>query len=78
MKESPATLETADGLDLNLRRWETEGVPHQWTIVLVHGLGEHSGRYQHLAEWFTPRGAIVYACSRADMDEAALKRALAL
>jgi hypothetical protein len=24
------------------------------------------------------RGAIVYACSKADMDEAALKRALAL
>ncbi|HEX9094817.1 MAG TPA: alpha/beta hydrolase [Candidatus Dormibacteraeota bacterium] len=61
MKESPATLKTADGLDLFLRRWETEGVPRQWTFVLVHGLGEHSGRYQHLAEWFTPRGAIVYA-----------------
>ena len=61
MKESPATLKTADGLDLFLRRWETEGIPHQWTFVLVHGLGEHSGRYQHLAEWFTPRGATVYA-----------------
>jgi len=24
------------------------------------------------------RGAVVYACSRADMDEAALRRALAL
>ena len=61
MKESTATLKTADGLDLYLRRWETEGAPHHWTFVLVHGLGEHSGRYQHLAEWFTPRGAIVYA-----------------
>ncbi len=61
MKESTATLKTADGLDLFLRRWETEGVPHQWTFVLVHGLGEHSGRYQHLAEWFTPHGASVYA-----------------
>ncbi len=61
MKESTATLKTADGLDLYLRRWETEGVPHQWTFVVVHGLGEHGGRYQHLAEWFTPRGATVYA-----------------
>jgi alpha-beta hydrolase superfamily lysophospholipase len=61
VKESTATLKTADGLDLFLRRWETEGVPHQWTFVLVHGLGEHSGRYQHFAEWFAPRGAIVYA-----------------
>jgi alpha-beta hydrolase superfamily lysophospholipase len=61
VKESTATLKTADGLDLYLRRWETEGVPHRWTFVIVHGLGEHGGRYQHLAEWFTPRGATVYA-----------------
>jgi alpha-beta hydrolase superfamily lysophospholipase len=61
VKESPSTLKTADGLDLYLRRWETDGVPRQWTFVLVHGLGEHSGRYQHLAEWFMPRGAAVYA-----------------
>jgi alpha-beta hydrolase superfamily lysophospholipase len=61
VKEATATLKTADGLDLYLRRWETEGVPRQWTFVLVHGLGEHSGRYRHLAEWFTPRGALVYA-----------------
>ena len=61
MRESTVTLETADGLELSLRRWETEGVSHQWTFVLVHGLGEHSGRYQHLAEWFSARGAIVYA-----------------
>jgi len=61
VKESTATLETADGLDLYLRRWETEGVPHKWTFLVVHGLGEHSGRYQHLAAWFTPRGATVYA-----------------
>lgn len=61
MNESTAALETADGLDLFLRRWEPEGVPHQWTFVVVHGLGEHSGRYQPLAEWFTARGARVYA-----------------
>src|SRR5439155_27012452 len=31
------------------------------TFVVVHGLGRHSGRYQHLAAWFTPLGATVYA-----------------
>lgn len=61
MNESTATLKTADGLDLFLRRWQAEGVQHRWTFVVVHGHGEHSGRYQHLAEWFTPLGATVYA-----------------
>jgi len=58
---STFTLKSRDGLDLAVRRWETDGAPHQWTFVVVHGHGEHAGRYQHLAEWFTPRGAIVYA-----------------
>ena len=61
MKESSATLKTADGLDLHVRRWQAEDVPHRWTFVVVHGLGEHGGRYQHLAEWFMPLGATVYA-----------------
>jgi alpha-beta hydrolase superfamily lysophospholipase len=61
VKGSTATLKTADGLDLFVRRWQTEDVPHRWTFVVVHGLGEHGGRYQHLAEWFAPLGATVYA-----------------
>jgi acylglycerol lipase len=61
VNESTATLKTADGLDLFLRRWPADAAPRQWTFVIVHGLGEHGGRYQHLAEWFSPLGATVYA-----------------
>ena len=61
MTESTVSLQTADGLTLEVRRWREDTVPHQWTFVVVHGLGEHSGRYQHLAAWFTPLGATVYA-----------------
>ncbi len=61
MNETSATLKTADGLDLYVRRWQAEDVPHRWTFVVAHGLGEHGGRYRHLAEWFTPLGATVYA-----------------
>jgi alpha-beta hydrolase superfamily lysophospholipase len=61
VKESTATLKTADGLDLYVRRWQAEDVPHLWTFVVVHGHGEHGGRYEHLAAWFTPLGATVYA-----------------
>jgi alpha-beta hydrolase superfamily lysophospholipase len=54
-------LKTGDGLDLAVRRWQAADVPHQWTFVVAHGLGEHSGRYSHLAAWFAPLGVTVYA-----------------
>jgi len=60
VNESTDTLKAADGLDLFFRHWQADAVAHQWTFVIVHGLGEHGGRYQHLAEWFTPLGATVY------------------
>jgi alpha-beta hydrolase superfamily lysophospholipase len=60
VSESTATLKTADGLELSIRCWPAESA-HRWTFVIVHGLGEHSGRYQHLAAWFVPKGAAVYA-----------------
>lgn len=29
-------------------------------LILVHGFGEHSGRYEHVAKYFTARGFAVY------------------
>ncbi|WP_283148698.1 alpha/beta hydrolase [Silvimonas soli] len=28
----------------------------QRAVLIVHGLGEHMGRYQHMADWFNQRG----------------------
>jgi alpha-beta hydrolase superfamily lysophospholipase len=42
-----ATLATADGLRLQLREWPVPG-PYG-TVLIVHGLGEHIGRYLHVA-----------------------------
>lgn len=61
MTDATTALKTADGLDLFVRRWRDEAQPHLWTFVLLHGLGEHSGRYLRFAEWFTARGATIYA-----------------
>jgi alpha-beta hydrolase superfamily lysophospholipase len=55
--DSPQHLTMADGQSLFVRDW-----PHaraQDAVLIVHGLGEHSGRYQRLAQWFHTRGFAV-------------------
>lgn len=41
------TLTTADGLQLHLRDWPCSNA--RGTVLIVHGLGEHIGRYAHVA-----------------------------
>ncbi|TXS93658.1 alpha/beta hydrolase [Parahaliea maris] len=42
------------------RHWHAVGEPRA-VILMVHGLGEHSGRYQGFADFFCPRGYAVVA-----------------
>lgn len=48
-------LLTPDGLRLHLQRWPATGPAHG-TVQIVHGLGEHVGRYAALAAWLNERG----------------------
>lgn len=53
-------VRTEDRLDLVWQCWSPEkpvGV-----IVVIHGLAEHSGRYQETAEFLSENGWAVYAC----------------
>jgi len=55
---SQRTLNAADGTALFVTDWLPEQ-PAGRGIVLMHGLGEHSGRYQHVAQFFNELGFAV-------------------
>ncbi len=59
--EESIQLQTGDRLDLYVRYWRNQTAPIQRTLVVAHGIGEHSGRYGGFAQWFCARGAEVYA-----------------
>lgn len=50
---------TADGLALLTRHW---GADDPWAaLLLVHGLGEHSGRYEHVGDHLAAAGIETFA-----------------
>lgn len=51
---------TYDGLKQLRRRWVPAGAPRA-AMVLVHGIGEHSGRYEHVGGTFAESGIDVLA-----------------
>lgn len=50
-----STLTTADGLPLHVHAWPTVA-PGLGTVLIVHGLGEHIGRYARVARHLDARG----------------------
>ncbi|MBX2951927.1 MAG: lysophospholipase [Leadbetterella sp.] len=60
MTEKSFFLEAFDGRKMFFNQW-TGNTPAKANLVLIHGMGEHSGRYRHFAEFFTKRGVNVYA-----------------
>jgi alpha-beta hydrolase superfamily lysophospholipase len=58
MKHLETTFKTHDGKELYLQAWMAE-VPRA-SMLLVHGLGEHSSRYLHLVEKLSEIGVSVF------------------
>ncbi|HSN75087.1 MAG TPA: lysophospholipase [Anaerolineae bacterium] len=63
MKLTDVTWTSTDGLPLVGRCWEPEVEPRA-VVCLVHGLGEHCGRYAHVAATLTDAGYAVLACDQ--------------
>ncbi|MDP8255165.1 MAG: lysophospholipase [Candidatus Alcyoniella australis] len=53
------TIFSADGLSLFVQQWVPQS-PRAW-VVLAHGLGEHSGRYNNVVDVLLPAGIAVAA-----------------
>jgi acylglycerol lipase len=60
MKQQTYMLSAADGTKLYTQSWLPD-TSARGIIVLSHGYGEHSGRYQHVAQYFVEQGYAVYA-----------------
>jgi alpha-beta hydrolase superfamily lysophospholipase len=67
----------ADGTALFVRRWPVpQGRERKGAALIVHGLGEHSGRYGHVAHVLNEAGLDVWAHDHRGFGKSAGKRAV--
>lgn len=60
MQQTEGTFTAFDGTTIFHRTWTPDG-DAKAVVLLVHGLGEHLGRYQHVARRLTDAGYVVAA-----------------
>jgi len=61
LKNFETTWKAHDGLDIFAQAWEPTDPRPKAVVCLVHGLGEHTSRYQHVAAAFAKDGFITLA-----------------
>lgn len=60
MTHDEGTLTTSAGASLYYQSWNPAEKPEA-VLLIAHGLAEHSGRYEHFADFFVNRGYAVFA-----------------
>jgi acylglycerol lipase len=55
MKTFETNIKASDGTDFHVQGWKPDGKPKA-LIALIHGIGEHTGRYEHVAQAMTDAG----------------------
>src|SRR5258706_657521 len=61
MKHTELKWKSRDGLGIFAQSWEPDTRAPKAGVCLVHGLGEHSSRYAHVAEAFCKEGYVLFA-----------------
>lgn len=75
MDHEEGLLEGTEGVELYWQRWLPSGRPAA-VVAIAHGVGEHSGRYQHVAARLTRAGYAVYALDHRGHGRSSGPRAL--
>ncbi len=60
MRHDEGTFRGVGGLELYYQRWRPATEPPRAVLAIVHGFGEHSGRYINVVNHLVPRGYAVY------------------
>ncbi len=60
MKHFETNWKTQDGVNIFAEGWEPTVIQPKGVVCLVHGLGEHTSRYAHVAEAFGKDGLILF------------------
>ena len=61
MRHRESTFCGHDGLELYYQRWEQDNGDSKATFIIIHGLGDHSGRYMNLVNVLVANGICVLA-----------------
>lgn len=75
MAEPGNTFEGAGGVSIHWQRWLPDGSSRA-TVVIAHGVSEHSDRYAHVAARLTAAGYAVYALDHRGHGDSEGPRAL--
>ena len=59
MEHREGTFQGIGNLDLYWQSWRPEITPRA-TLAIIHGFGEHSGRYANVVSHFIPKGYAIY------------------
>jgi len=60
MKHFEKNWKSYDGLDIFAQGWEPDSKPHRAVACLVHGIGEHTSRYKHVAGALCNKGFVLF------------------